>query len=199
MNTFKQELLRKLIHLSSFWMLILIDYLDKTYALIVIGLMSLIIIAIDLLRRKNEFFKNLFLNIFGRMLRKSEVSKQPMGAVYFMIGVFTTMLFFSKQIAISALSVMIISDSFAALVGKKFGKYQVTADKTIEGMLAFFFSALIILIYFKNIWVVNSPSYLVVLIAAFFSTLAELYSKKINIDDNISIPLSVGLVLQLLT
>ncbi len=91
---------------------------------------------------------------------------------------------FSKIIAMASLSVTLISYSAAAIIGKKFGKHKLL-DKSIEGSLAFFISAILVISYFYNF----SQNFLAIIIIAFLVTIAELFAKKIKVDDNLTITL----------
>ena len=92
-----------------------------------------------------------------------------------------------------AMSIMLISDTMAALVGKAIGKHKIYQDKSFEGTAAFFFSALIIMIALTPI----HPFTTKCVMACIAATLAELFESSIKIDDNLSIPLIIGFVLTL--
>jgi dolichol kinase len=55
---------------------------------------------------------------------------------------------FGKEVATIALTVMLISDSAAALIGRSIGKVKIYENKTLEGTLAFFCTAIIINLLF---------------------------------------------------
>lgn len=145
-------------------------------------------IIIDLARLKIRPLERIFLHVAKKLLRVKEYS-QPTGTFYFFIGSALTIILFPKQIAIGALFVLVLSDAAAALVGQRFGRYKIWG-KTIEGSMAFFLSAwLILALYFGR-----EP--LRHLIPALAGTLTELF--PFPVDDNLSIPLVIGLSYALL-
>ena len=107
-----------------------------------------------------------------------------------MLAAIACTLLFPANVAVVALSIMLISDTCAALFGKAYGSRRLYKNKSIEGTAAFFVSALLIMVICNFILPVTYAS----ILAAF----AEMYEDKIEIDDNLSIPLFVGAVLSLL-
>lgn len=89
---------------------------------------------------------------------------------------------------------MLVSDTMAALVGKAFGTRMLYKHKSLEGTVAFFMSALLINMLFEPLFQFTYAG----VIACMAATLAELYEDKIDLDDNLSIPLFVGIILTLL-
>lgn len=69
---------------------------------------------------------------------------QVSGSLYVLLAAIVCTLFFSKPIAIISLTVMLVSDTMAALVGKAFGTRMLYKHKSLEGTVAFFMSALLI-------------------------------------------------------
>lgn len=191
-DNFKQELLRKLIHLSSLWIPILYLNVKTAFMLKILLPLSTMAIMIEILRRFFPAFNNFILSIIGKLMRNTE-EKSFTGATYLFISSTLTIAFFDKEIAIFALTILIISDSLSALVGKKIGKIPV-AGKTLEGSLAFALSAFLVYYIYINYYFFDLP-----LIASSFAilaaTLAELFSKKLKIDDNFTIPLVISLTL----
>lgn len=193
MNSFLIELTRKLVHLSSLWIPILYLYSGKTLMLEILIPLSLIALSIDLYRRKNKSLNDKIKNIIGFIMRKNEKDATALsGATYLYIAASITIAFFPFEIAINALSILVISDIFAALIGRKFGQNKIM-DKSLEGSLAFFASALMICYFYQEFYGF-SLSWYKLLLAVSITTLAELYAKKIKIDDNFVIPISFGLI-----
>ncbi|MEC8703513.1 MAG: hypothetical protein VXX38_03115 [Candidatus Neomarinimicrobiota bacterium] len=113
------------------------------------------------------------------MLRNHEIKGKFTGATWVMIASLLTISLFPKNIAILSLIFMSLGDTFAALVGRKFGKVAFF-NKTFEGFLGGLLPCVIIAFYFKSL-----PFY-VSLIGAFSAMLIEVV--PIPIDDNLSIP-----------
>jgi dolichol kinase len=189
------EILRKLIHLSSLIYPILYLILDdKVVMLFITGTLLTVILIVEILRKRFIFINGLFCKYCGFSLRNKERSGLT-GGTFFMIGVFFTILFYSQSIAVLSMFILVISDTFASIVGLSFGRRKIVDNKTIEGSIAFLLSALIISciggIYFN----LSLPN---LMVASVFTTILELLNKRIKIDDNILIPLGHGLIVSLL-
>jgi len=100
-----------------------------------------------------------------------------------------------KELAIVCLSFLILGDMFAAIIGKKFGRTKIIANKSLEGSLACFAACLVIGLFVAWLF----PTHLtpqIIAIGALTATIVELFS--LGIDDNLTIPLISGLVMQIL-
>lgn len=168
--------------------------------LLLIVLFPLTIIAtyFDVSRHYNYQVKSIVNNLFGNIMRKSELSGsfRLSGVTYMMSGFLLSATFFSKELAITSWFILIISDTIASLVGIKLGSIKVN-EKTIEGSIAFFASAVFISIicYF---YISYNTSFMTILISCLITTLIELYSEEININDNLLIPIGYCLVTYIL-
>jgi dolichol kinase len=189
---YKDELFRKLIHLFSLSIPIVYYFISTETAAIILGILAAIALFIDLGRYIHPETGKIFYKIFGFLLREHELDhkkKNLNGATYVLISALISVLIFPKVIFISAFSILIISDSAAALIGRKFGKHKFLS-KSLEGTLTFFVSACIVILFTPK---VNGffEEYLIGFIAAFVGAIVENISFKL-VDDNLSIPLSVG-------
>jgi len=195
---FRKELMRKAIHLSSLWIPAAIYFMPK---FILIPILLIILIGNILLEYGNfkryPWARKSFGILFFRTLRNKETSREHFqftGAIYVLVSSLLCMCLFDKAIAAIALTVMLISDSAAALVGRSIGKIKIYKNKTLEGTSAFFFSALIINLLFYQVY----PFGLKSVIACLVATLAEVFEDKIEIDDNLSVPIFMSAVLAFL-
>ncbi|MCW8805946.1 MAG: SEC59/DGK1/VTE5 family protein [Ignavibacteriaceae bacterium] len=189
---YKDELFRKLIHLFSLSIPIVYYFISTETAAIILGILAAIALFIDLGRYIHPETGKIFYKIFGFLLREHELDhkkKNLNGATYVLISALISVLIFPKVIFISAFSILIISDSAAALIGRKFGRHKFLS-KSLEGTLTFFVSACIVILFTPK---VNGffEEYLIGFIAAFVGAIVENISFKL-VDDNLSIPLSVG-------
>lgn len=196
-----QEILRKLIHLSSLWMVAAIMLCGEKYRIqlaIVFGIAYLLNIILEhAVAIKVPYITPLYYFFFKNMLRKVP---QPTdwvisGGPPVWCAAFLVTLFFPTQAAATALAVMLIADTCAALIGRRFGKHKING-KSIEGCVAFFLGGIaafaVIAVFYPM------PSTLAIICAVggiFIAMLAELFEKQIHIDDNLSIPITVGLAL----
>ena len=189
-----QEIKRKMIHLSSLWIPILYIYIDQELMLKLLITLSVIALMIDILRKIIIPLNNLVNVIIGDLMREDEKTASAFsGATYLYISSALTIYLFSKEVAIFALFILMISDSFAALIGKKFGKVKLM-DKSLEGSISFAFSAIVIY-YILNIYFNFSLPLITYIFAILSGTIAELFAKKIRLDDNFIIPLAIGFCL----
>ena len=83
---------------------------------------------------------------------------------------------------------MTISDSFAAIVGLKYGKTKIYKNKSLEGSTAFFITSVVIIIFF-----LPSLKIISIFIIAFGATLAELFASH-RINDNLVVPLVASIL-----
>jgi len=189
---YKDELFRKLIHLFSLSIPIIYYFITTEAAAIILGIVAAFALIIDLGRYLHPEIGKIFYKIFGFLLREHELDhkkKNLNGATYVLISALISVLIFPKVIFISAFSILIISDSAAALIGRKFGKRKFLS-KSLEGTLTFFVSACIVILFTPKVSGFFEE-YLIGFIAAFVGAIIENISFKL-VDDNLSIPLSVG-------
>jgi dolichol kinase len=189
---YKDELLRKTIHLTSLSIPIIYYFITSETAAIILAVLAGLALIIDWTRYLSPEVGKIFYKIFGFLLREHEVDHQKRnlnGATYVLISALVGVLIFPKLIFITAFSILIVSDSLAALIGRKFGRRKFLL-KSFEGTFAFFISACIVIFFTPKIG--NFPEeYVIGFIAAFIGAIVENISFKL-IDDNLSIPFSVG-------
>lgn len=198
--TFKQECARKAIHLTSLWIPLSIWLLGSRYAALLMVLALGGVVLFEILRRKDHAFGQFLQRLFAPVLRSFEISPAPLmtGAAFMLIGAVATTVLFPADVAIAALSVLMVSDTCAALIGKSFGKHPLFG-KSVEGSLAFLVSAILITCLIGLVGM--RPYSLFVItggVASIVATAVELFTKRIGVDDNLSIPISFALTQTLL-
>jgi dolichol kinase len=189
---YKDELVRKLIHLTSLLIPIVYYFISKTSAAIILGSLSFIAVTLDLARYFSPEVGKVFYKIFGFLLRRHEVDEKKKnlnGATYVLLSGLIGILIFPKIIFITAFAILIIGDIMAALIGRKFGKHKFLA-KSLEGTLAFFLSSCIVVIFTPKVGYFYEEI-IIGFIAAFIGAITENISFGF-VDDNLSIPLIVG-------
>lgn len=185
------EYQRKAIHLFnliipfSYWFII---PNQNKFKIIIITFTALFILA-DYFRTKSKLIKKLFIIFFDKMLREHELKGQFTGATWVMISASVTILVFPKYIAIISLIFMSIGDTFAALIGRKFGKLKIY-DKSFEGFLGGLIACLVAAYCYDPL-----PFYISgfgALSAMFFETL------PLPLDDNFRIPIGSAIIMTML-
>lgn len=195
---YRDEILRKLIHLNSLSIPIVYYFIPRSTALIILGSMAALALFLDIGRYFSKSIASLFYKIFGFLLRKHEIDEKKRtlnGATYVLLSAFICVLVFPKIIVLSAFAVLIISDTMAALVGRRFGKHKFLF-KSLEGTLAFFLSGMLVIFLSPKI-LYSSTEYLIGIAAVAVGAVVENVSFGLT-DDNLVIPISIGITMWLL-
>ncbi len=197
--SYKQEILRKTVHLSSLWMVAAIYFFPRTWLILLFGGLLVADIFVEYGFYKSwRWCRATYGFLFSKMLRIQETGGfHPSGAPYVLAAALLVTICFPKEIAMFALSVMLLSDTAAALVGRRFGRHKINeGSKSLEGAAAFFAFALLTLLFFGVCFNFSETLLISGVIAVLLADGAEVYEKQIGIDDNLSIPLTIGLVMQ---
>lgn len=150
--------------------------------------------------RKWPLFTETYGRLFNRILRERETQEhfRFSGAPYVIAAALMVTILFSDVIAMTALSIMLIGDTAAALIGRKYGKRLINQNrKSVEGSLAFWITSFAILLFFGLLYSQPIWFYMYGILGVTVATFAEIYENRIHIDDNFSIPLVMGLFLSL--
>lgn len=196
--SYQQEIHRKLIHLSSLWIPAVIYFTPHKIAIMIFAICVSGMLTGEVLRSQTSPISRLIKRLFQPMLRNKETGPgfHLSGASYTVIAALGATVFFPQAVAITVLTIMIISDAVAALIGRKWGKTPLL-DKSIEGSTAFLASALLCVFALDTLFdhpVLYLPAGLA---ATLVATLVELFSNHFRFDDNLSIPAFSGLAMWL--
>lgn len=195
---YRDELVRKLIHLFSLSIPVIYYFIPTSVSIIILAVLTVIALLIDLGRFISSSFAVIFYKTFGFLLREHELDKKKKnltGASYVLISALICAIIFPKVIFVTAFAILIISDTMAALVGRKFGEHKFLR-KSFEGTFAFFISASIVVLLTPKVGN-YFLEYIIGIIAALVGALVENISYGF-VDDNLAIPLSVGLTMWIL-
>ncbi len=196
-SNYNLELKRKIFHCMSIVFPITYLFYSKLTMVIILMISTGIVLSLDISRHYNKTIQVLVDRFFTHIMRPEETSGsfRLSGVSYMFLGFFTTCVLFSKGAAISAFLVLIISDSAAAIIGKQVGS-PMENGKSIEGSVAFFVTAMLIgmLSYTFHAY---SASFFSIIFAAFITTMVEYYSGTFRINDNITIPITYGLIISI--
>lgn len=191
----KKELYRKAVHISSLWIPLFVYLFPQKETALFLGALLFVNLATEYLcYKKVPWIRYAYDKLFLKTLRSREIRKNrfvPSGATYVLAAALSCVLFFSKEIAVIALTIMLVSDACAAVFGKTFGYRKLHASKSLEGSVVFFISALCVMVLYNSIFALNYAG----IVACCAATLCELYDDKIKIDDNLSVPLVIGMIL----
>lgn len=192
-----EEIQRKLLHLSSVWVPLLYLFMGQMGMLLLLVVVTIAVVVVDNLRTKNPDLQRSVHKIFGGMMRETEkTGEQASGTSYFMFGALVTVFLFPKSVAITALLVLILCDTAAAWVGQRWGRMPFMG-KTMEGTAAFLGVGLLV-VMFMAWWSGEGVSFYVAgLLGLIAAAAAELFSTRIRVNDNLSIPLAMGIVMTL--
>ena len=189
--SFSSELVRKGIHLVSLSIPIGYYFIHRDTALDVLIPLTIFSIVIDVGRFYIPALQKVIQHYFARILRPHE--RRPgmlSGATYVFISALFCVLIFPKLITVTAFSILIVSDGSSALFGRAFGKHRFL-DKSLEGTLAFIVSAWIVILITPKVGPVP-VEYFIAAFAAIVGGIAEAASVTLHLDDNFSVPVSVG-------
>jgi dolichol kinase len=182
------ELLRKTTHLAGFFLPLIYIVLDKSTMLLIVGCLAGIAVIVEFLKWVSAPFRDFFFRIFKFILRTHEQKGAITGATYYIISILLCIFFFEKSVAIVCIFFIILGDTAAALVGRRWGRTKLIGNKSLEGSAACFAVCAVITLFWVN------P--IIGLAGAFVATLVELL--PLRIDDNLTMPLISGAVMQLM-
>jgi|UniRef100_A0A7V3PTP5 glycerol-3-phosphate acyltransferase PlsY len=153
-----------------------------------------IFLVVDLLRLRLNPFKDIFIILFGSLLRRKEFSSLT-GGSYLMVAALVCMIIFgsNKGVFIAAISYLAVGDTLAAIVGLSVGKIRIfrkTLEGTIAGLLA-----CIALAYLISILPNIDMPFLIGIIGAIAAAVVEALPFEIN--DNVAIPMFSGAIMMI--
>lgn len=188
------ELNRKAIHLLSLWMPLVIYVLNQKTAIVLFGTLFCCAVLAEVLRFKSTSCKNMLEKVFDSALRANEKNGNHItGATYMLLGVFICT-FFPTMIAVTATAILMVSDTAAAIIGQAMGKTKFLG-KSLEGCVAFLVSGFCVVVLIGILSQQELVFYVAGALAVLAATLAEIYSRKIYLDDNLTIPVIASVVM----
>ena len=196
--TMSGELARKIIHLMSLAISIGYYFLSERTMLSILLPFTTVALIVDYGRYYIKWINRFFNWAFAPILREHERNsdrKLLSGGTFVLISACICIVIFPRIITITAFSILIISDTASALFGRRFGKNHFL-DKSLEGTIAFILSAWVVVIIAPKIgssWMEYLPG----LVAAVVGGIIEAMSVRLRVDDNFSVPLSIGIIMWL--
>lgn len=199
------EYRRQIIHISGVLFVVLAQVVGREIAIVYFALFAVLFLSYSLMLARGETNRILRrLHFFEPKLRKHmlkfERSGGPkfMGAFLFYLSAAVSFTVFPFPLASAAVAILSVGDGFATLVGVSVGRHLIIPKKTIEGSSAFFFTAILVALFFVPLSAA--------IVTAAVATLLEIAVghprlkpyRNWGIDDNLLVPLVAGLVLLLL-
>ena len=197
---YRQEVLRKMVHLSSLWMPFSLFYLPRLFNVIMFGTFAVLNVLIEIaVFRQVPYVTPLYKKLFGKMARESKPGEfRFSGAPPMYASACLTALCFSSRVASCAFAILILSDTSAALIGRKWGRHRFFNGKSLEGSLSFLLSGWIIAAGFCFVGSLPGTTLVIWLFGVLVSCIAEFFNEQIHLDDNFTIPLLFGAVAEFL-
>ncbi len=192
--TFSSEIIRKSIHFGSLTIPIAYYYLHRETAIAILLPLSIFSTFIDVGRHYIPAIHRFVEIVFDRIIRPHERKAGLLsGATYVLVSALICVIVFPKIVTITAFSILIVSDGSSALFGRAFGKHRFF-DKSLEGSLAFVISAWLVILITPKAG--QMPvEFVIGAIGAVVGAIAEAASVSLRLDDNFSVPVSIGSVM----
>lgn len=191
------EIYRKSIHLIGLIFPLTYHYSKKETMLIIILLLLGISFIIDKLRIKfnmleHKFFKKI---AFTQIYRNHERDNYSALTLAF-IGMIICLFISTKQVFNLAISILILSDTMAAIIGTLYGRIKING-KSLEGSFAFFVTSCILNMIIVKIYDLDIKFLITAFFASLIATIVELYSTNSKFNDNMTIPIVVSIVMNI--
>lgn len=191
--TYGAELQRKGIHLCSLGIPIVAWFIPVWLTVMLLIIMFLLSALIDVERSRNTPVGKLINHWFGFMIRPHEKRGYrgwiPLsGSTWMLLSAVITFAVFAKPVAVAAFSILILCDTVAALVGRRWGTVRFGPKrKSVEGTAAFLVMGFVVISVVPDLPLVAG------ILGAATAAIAE--ALPWEWDDNFTVPLSSGLVM----
>jgi dolichol kinase len=131
----RREIYRKVIHVASVALPVLVWWVPRTVALAVLLPAALVALLIEVLRLKVRGPRYHFLRRTRTLLRHRERHRLT-GATYMAVAYALALLLFPTPVAVLAMLYNGLGDATAALVGRRWGRHRTRSGKSWEGAAA---------------------------------------------------------------
>lgn len=190
--SYSAEIGRKTLHLIALVIPLGMWWFGTPLALYVLGGMAGLALIADVVRAYSPAFSDLIQCIFGPLMRAEELPEVGTGVSYngatcVLVGAALMTLVFPLRVAVPVLTMTMLADAAAALVGRRIGRHSWGSfSSTIEGSTAFVVTGLAVMAAFPTL--AFGPAAAGVLVAAAVEAL------PLPVNDNIRVPLVAALV-----
>jgi len=193
MRNLRIEIPRKIFHILSVLSLLIPLYLfGKLSVAVLMGVMIVFLLPVSYLRIKN-FMTSWYWKIIQLVEREENIKKLPARQAFSLaVGIFISSIIFDEKILQICIVSTAIYDGVATIAGLLIGKHKLPNGKSIEGSVAGIVLNTVFLLLFVNI-------FYGFIISVFSSVIENLSSsKKWYLDDNLLIPVGVGILCSVL-
>ena len=131
---YRDEFRRKLVHLSSLWMPAAMCFLPRLPLCLAFGILCLLNLLVEhAYAAGTPWLVRLYDRFFGGMLRNAPGKGQWIisGGPYVFASACLTLALFPREIAACGMAVMLIGDTAAALIGRRFGRTRIINGKSL--------------------------------------------------------------------
>jgi dolichol kinase len=146
----KNFLIRKVIHIFSGLILILACVTIQKSAYYLGGIMVMLLF-LEILRFRLPIWKNIYENLFVRLLNPDEKQSLFTGAISLWITIYLIYVFFPAKVFLTASLILVLADPLAAFSGRVIQTHKIYQNKTLMGSLVFFVTGFILIWRYSNI------------------------------------------------
>jgi len=167
-------------------------WIGTPLALYVVGGLAVVAVAADVTRAYSTTFNHWIRTIFGSLMRAEELPERRRqvtfnGATCVIVGAALLALIFPLRIAVPVLTMTMLADAAAALVGRRLGRHHWGSfSSTVEGSAAFVGTGLLVIAAFPSL--AYGPAAFGVVAAAAVEAL------PLPVNDNIRVPVIAAAV-----
>ena len=197
------ELSRQLVHLSALVFVLFTLFMDKLLISVYFFMIafSLLLYSFIIRKQQNNFIKTIHkleksFKYLVSNFERQETKVPFIGAFWLYFSCGLLLLLFPLIIALVSCSIVAVADSVSTIIGSNFGKHKIVGNKSLEGSLAFFISAFIVVFLFTdlNIAVLVSGAATIAELLPDMKIFRKLKKKEI-LDDNFTVPIITGILL----
>jgi dolichol kinase len=195
--SYANELARKSIHVTSVFIPIVYLLIGRSAGVTTLMCMTVVSVIIDVAMYGNARFRSFMYHLVGTMLRDHEKHPSSLrltGASWVLIAATLTFIVFPQSIAVTCFTILIISDTVAALLGRRFGVRRFF-DKSLVGSAAFIVAGWAVVYAWGSVFRMPVGFYVCGAVAAIVGAVAEASSARLRLDDNIAVPVASGIAM----
>jgi len=131
---YDREVWRKLLHLLALSIPIGYQFVSQRAGIAIVFVCFLASLAVDLARLRDWPVQRFWLTIVTPIVRPKEESNFT-GATFILASGWLCLLLFPLPAATIGMLTIILGDTFAALIGRRWGRHRTIGSRTVEGSL----------------------------------------------------------------